>query len=776
MSLALGLNARIPAQVEYFDLKDVRLLDGPFKTAQDRDKEYILELDPDRLLAPYLREAGLPPKAPSYENWENTGLDGHIGGHYLSALAMMYAATGKAKILDRLNYMVSELKRCQDNAGTGYIGGVPGGSDMWKDVSEGKIKAAGFDLNGKWVPLYNIHKPLAGLKDAYVFAGNETAKEMLIKYADWAAGLVKNLSNEQMQDMLRSEHGGLNEVFADVAEITGDEKYLELARRFSHRAILDPLLRNEDKLTRMHANTQIPKVIGYKRIADLEGNEAWDNAAAFFWETVVDNRSVAIGGNSVRENFHPVDDFSSMVNSNQGPETCNTYNMLKLSKMLFQTDPEPKYMEFYERALYNHILSTVQPEKGGFVYFTPMRPGHYRVYSQPQTSMWCCVGSGLENHTKYGELIYARSADELFVNLFIPSVLKWEDKGVTFTQNTAFPFEEKTQFTVNTPKSVRFTLKIRRPKWMEGEETVRINGKEYKTELSNGYLSVERKWKDGDKVEVELPMKAHLEQLPDGSNFYAVLYGPVVLGAKTDTTDMQGLYADSSRGGHIAHGRLMPLNEMPMLVAQPEDILSNIKPVEGRPLTFTAAGVLISEKYKNLELIPFFAIHDSRYAVYFQQTTPEKYEEMQKRIAAEEQERLFLAARTLDHVAPGEQQPESDHFFRSEDSQTGVHRDRRWRDAKGWFSYQLDSKGYKTPILRITYSRSDAGRNFDILVNDEKLAEVTIERAGGDNFFTVDYMIPESIMSEANDGKLTVKFAARPNSVAGGIYDVMLLR
>ena len=292
-------HAQVNPQIEYFRLQDVRLLESPFKHAEELNKQYLLEMDADRLLAPFLREAGLPRKAESYTNWENTGLDGHIGGHYLSGLSLMYASTGDQQVKSRLDYMIGELKQCQDANGNGYIGGVPGGKAIWEEVASGNIRAGGFDLNGKWVPLYNIHKTYAGLRDAWLIAGNEEAKEMLVKMTDWAIKLVANLSEEQLQDMLRSEHGGLNETFADVAAITGEKKYLELAHKFSHQLVLNPLLHQQDKLTGMHANTQIPKVLGFKRIADLEGNESWEGAARFFWETVVENRSVSIGGNSI---------------------------------------------------------------------------------------------------------------------------------------------------------------------------------------------------------------------------------------------------------------------------------------------------------------------------------------------------------------------------------------------------------------------------------------------------------------------------------------------
>ena len=490
-SLAKAQNA---PQVSYFPLQNVKLLDSPFLQAQQTDLHYILALNPDRLLAPFLREAGLTPKAPSYTNWENTGLDGHIGGHYISALSMMYAATGDTAVYNRLNYMLDELHRAQQAVGTGFIGGTPGSLQLWKEIKTGNIRAGGFDLNGKWVPLYNIHKTYAGLRDAYLYAGSELARQMLIDFTDWMIDITSGLSDEQMQDMLRSEHGGLNETFADVAEITGDKKYLELARRFSHKIILDPLIKDEDRLTGMHANTQIPKVIGYKRVAELSQNDKdwnhaaeWDHAARFFWNTVVNHRSVCIGGNSVREHFHPTDNFTSMLNDVQGPETCNTYNMLRLTKMLYQNsqnpynanEPDPNYVNYYERALYNHILASQEPDKGGFVYFTPMRPGHYRVYSQPETSMWCCVGSGLENHTKYGEFIYAHQKDTLYVNLFIPSQLTWKEQGLTLTQETRFPDDGKVTLRIDEAPKKQQTLAIRMPEWANQSKSyyVKINGK-----------------------------------------------------------------------------------------------------------------------------------------------------------------------------------------------------------------------------------------------------------------------------------------------------------
>ena len=472
--LLLSLSAM--AQMQPFTLQEVKVTGGAFKNAQDVDLRYILALDPDKLLAPYLIDAGLPLKAPRYGNWESSGLDGHIGGHYLSALAMMYASTGEPELKKRLDYMVAELARCQAKNGNGYVGGIPEGKVFWERIHKGDIDGSSFGLNNTWVPLYNIHKLFAGLRDAYEYAGNQQAKQVLIGLGDWFVELIKPLSDEQIQQVLRTEHGGINETFADLYILTNDKKYLETAQRISHRALLIPLLEKQDKLTGLHANTQIPKVIGFEKIASLTGKSDWSDAAVYFWQNVSQTRSVAFGGNSVREHFNPTTDFSQLLRSNQGPETCNSFNMLRLSKALFLDKNDVSYLDFYERTLYNHILSSQHPEKGGFVYFTPIRPNHYRVYSQPETSMWCCVGSGIENHTKYGELIYSHSDNDLFVNLFIPSSLDWKAKGVKLTQATRFPYENQSELLVNLKKPQEFSVNIRYPNWAENLE-IRVNGK-----------------------------------------------------------------------------------------------------------------------------------------------------------------------------------------------------------------------------------------------------------------------------------------------------------
>ena len=759
--------AQTTPKVEYFGISDVRLTRSAFKHAEDMDIQYLLALNPDRLLAPYLKGAGLTPKADNYTNWENTGLDGHIGGHYLSALSFMYAATGNEEIGRRLDYVLSELKRCQDTAGDGYLCGVPDGRKMWKEIEQGNVRAATFGLNDRWVPLYNIHKIYAGLRDAYLVAHRDEAKDMLVKLTDWMERTTANLTDAQMQDMLRSEHGGLNETFADVAAITGDKRYLTLAHRFSHDIILNPLLKQEDKLTGIHANTQIPKVIGFKRIADIEKNDDWSKAADFFWHTVVNNRSITIGGNSVYEHFHPADNFEPMRTSEQGPETCNTYNMLRLTKMLYATSADAKYMDYYERALFNHILSTQDPVQGGFVYFTPMRSGHYRVYSQPQTSFWCCVGSGLENHARYGEMIYAHKGnDQLYVNLFIPSTLKWGD--INIEQSTSFPDEEGTSVIVTSKKgkNKKFTLNIRVPEWVnEGELSLTINGKTEKVNIADGYVKVNRSWKDGDKLHISMPMHLRAIDMPDNSHNYSFLYGPIVLASRMGTQRQDGMFADDSRGGHIAQGPRLPLQNMPVVVGSTEDILSHITKTDGK-MEFTLKGVS-PENYEGMKLEPFYRIHESRYMVYWPVLSASEVAKRQEEVARQESIAQALEARTADKVTCGEQQPESDHFVKMEWSGTGNDGGVQWRETRQWFSYRMKTNGRKVTAVRIAF-RPENNRDARVLINDTEIGLFSTADNG-----VIEIPVKADLIGKAET--ITLKIAKGNKDITPHIYEVRLI-
>jgi DUF1680 family protein len=764
--------------LEYFPLQQVRLLGGPFRDAQDRNIAYVLAMDPDRLLAPYLTEAGLAPRAKNYGNWESTGLNGHIGGHYLSALSLAAAATAREDVRERIDYVLHELARAQRKNGNGYLGGVPGSDELWSRIAVGDIDADLFALNGAWVPWYNLHKVFAGLRDAWLYTGSELARDMLVARADWAGTVVAGLDDDELQFMLRTEHGGMNEVLADVAAITGDERYLVLAQRFSHRQILDPLIDGEDRLTGLHANTQIPKVVGFERIAQLAEDDDWQRAANFFWQVVVNDRSVAIGGNSVREHFHDKADFGPMIDEIEGPETCNTYNMLRLTRMLYAQRPALAFVDYYERGLYNHILSSQDPLTGGLVYFTPMRPQHYRVYSSIDDSMWCCVGSGIENHVRYGEFIYARNGDELYVNLYIASRVDWPERGFSLRQENRFPDEAETRLVFEEDADVR--LKLRYPSWASGNRPqLAINGERQDVSATPGtYIELKREWKKGDTVSLQLPMDIHAEQLPDGSDYYAILYGPIVLAAKTSpfADEQLGFYSDDGRMGHIPDGPLCPVEQVPLFLGEQPDFAAHVTRIDDDELRFRIDRNAGLRGLGKAELIPFFRLHQSRYMMYWPFSTPAA---LDLRLAHAEQAEAAaqrIESLTIDKVAPGEQQPEAEHAFEGKGSEAGVNFGRHWRHASGWFAYTLADEQSEARFLRVDYWGADQGRSFTIEVNGVVVAKVTLNGELGPNFVSVDYPLSDVALAGTMDGRHRIAFVAAADSIAGGIYGVRLLR
>ncbi len=774
-SLAPALAPDTPAKL--YPLDSVRLLDaGPFVAAVQANRDYVLALEPDRLLAPFRREAGLPAKAKPYGNWESDGLDGHTAGHYLSALANMIASgedTPDGQMRQRLDSMVDELQACQTAFGDGYVGGVPGSRALWKAFAAGDIQA----LNKKWVPWYNLHKTFAGLRDAYLETGNTKARDVLVRLGDWCVKLTSPLSEAQMQEMLNQEQGGMNEVLADIYAITGDRKYLVTAERFNHHAILDPLIRHEDRLTGKHANTQIPKVVGLERIATLTGDKAADGGARFFWETVTQHRSVAFGGNSVSEHFNDPHDFQGLLLHREGPETCNTYNMLRLTEGLFASAPDAAYADYYERALYNHILASINPTHPGYVYFTPIRPDHYRVYSVPGEGFWCCVGTGMENPGKYGRFIYARAQDGIYVNLFIASELKDSSLGLTLRQDTAFPDEESSRLTLKLAQTKTFTLQVRQPGWVApGAFALAVNGEPVAiTTAPSSYVAIRREWRDGDRVEIKLPMHTTIEGLPDGSPWQAILRGPIVLAHPAGDWELTGLRANDSRMAHVASGPEVPLDQAPALLATAAEITSNVvaDPAAG-PLHFRLVDIVEPASKEGLTLIPFFRLHDARYQMYWETTTREGLAARKQQMAAAESARAAREAATLDSVAPGEQQPEVEHGYQGEGTESGLYNGRHWRHGRD-FQYTLNTKGERNVLLSVTYSGSDSGRLFDIQANGTLVAtqELVGEKIG--EFVEKRYPIPASVIAAAPDGRVTIRFVAK-KVLAGGVFDVRLLR
>jgi len=763
-----------------FSLSDVTLLDGPFKNARDLNIKVLLQYDVDRLLAGYRKEAGLPEKAKIFPNWD--GLDGHVGGHYLSALAMNYASTKNEECKKRMDYLIAELKACQEANGKnnpdwaiGYAGAVPNGKKIWSTLQQGDFAA----YKSAWVPWYNVHKMFAGLKDAWMYAGNEEAKAIFLNFCDWAVNITASLTDVQMQSMLDTEHGGMNEVLADAFQMTSNKKYILAAKRFSHNMLLDAMAVGNDNLDNKHANTQVPKAVGFERIGEIANDDKFKRAGQFFWETVATKRSLAFGGNSRREFFPGVAASSDFVNEVEGPETCNSYNMLKLTEDLFRINPLAKYADFYERTLYNHILSTQHPEHGGYVYFTPARPRHYRVYSSPNEGMWCCVGSGMENHSKYSQFVYTHTDDSLYVNLFVASELNWKEKKVKIRQQTIFPYEEETKVMI-TEGGSRFTLMIRYPAWVSnGEFKITLNGNPVaSTGSAQSYIAIERYWKKGDVVTVTIPMHTTIEYMPNVPNYIAFINGPILLGAKSGNEDLKGLVANDGRWAHIASGKKLPVDKAPVII---EDNLSKLseklKPVSGNPLNFTASEVKVVNPVELL-LEPFFKIHDTRYMMYWMSLSNAGYRSYLDSIAILEKEKLSLQKRTIDFVAPGEQQPEADHLIQKQNSNTGNFSDEFWRDARngGFFSYLLSTNNETGLLLRIKYWGAEWGsRKFDIFIDDEKL--VTEDNTGRWNksgFQYMEYPIPDLMVK--GKGAVRVKFQALQGNTAGAVYYIQLIR
>lgn len=773
-----SLKAQEKLYLNTFPLENVRLLEGPFKKSRDLNIEVLLKYDTDRFLAPYRKEAGLEPKAKPYPNWE--GLDGHVGGHYLSALAINYAATGNKECKDRMDYMVKELKECwQANAknnlewGVNYVGGFPNSASIWGELKKGNLKP----YRSAWAPWYNLHKMYAGLRDAWLYADVEDAKFLFLKFCDWGIALTENLSEKQMQQMLDMEHGGINESYADAYQISGDTKYLDAAKRFSHKALLDPFSEGVDNLDNKHANTQIPKFVGFERIAQLDENPHYDDAANFFWETVVENRTLAFGGNSRKEHFPTVEASVDYITESDGPESCNSYNMLKLTEDLFRNHPEVKYVDYYENTLYNHILSTQHPDHGGYVYFTPTRPRHYRAYSAPNEAMWCCVGTGMENHGKYNQFIYTHSKDSLFVNLFIPSKLTWQEKNVELVQETSFPESDKTTLKISKGKS-KFRLLIRYPGWVKkGELKITVNGKDVQILNSpSSYVSLERVWKKGDRVEVTLPMKNSIKTMPNIPQYVAFFHGPILLGAKTGTEDLKGLIADDSRFGQHTGGKKLPIGEAPILI---DDDVKNINDriLKGdKPLHFKLDVDMVNPI--SVDLQPFYKIHDSRYMMYWLALSKNGYESYLDSLSTIDKKRIALERRSADFVATGEQQPESDHFMKTENSNFGYSNGDFWREAHngGFFSYEMKTNGHTDLNLWVSYWGFEwGGRKFQILIDGELLIEVdNTNRWKINTPKNLEYPIPKQMLKGKE--KVRVSFKSKPRETSSAIYGVRFVK
>ena len=614
---AIKIPDKIAVQANSFDLSDIRLLDSRFKENMEREGQWMLSLPVDRLLHSFCVNAGMltdkkdsKTKMPTpLGGWEELDMElrGHSIGHLLSGLSFQYASTGNEVFKRKIDSLVSGLAEVQQVLSEdGYLSAFP------QNYIDRNIKG-----QYVWAPWYTLHKILAGLIDAYWYAGNKQALDVANHMASWAYKKVSALNSAQIATMLKNEFGGMNEAWYNLYSITGNPEHKRLGDMFYHSAALDPLAGKQDKLKGMHANTIIPKVTGEARAYELTGDEKYRTIASFFWDDVIHNQTYVTGSNSEKEHFIDAGKISRNITGYTG-ETCNTYNMLKLTRHLFTWTADEKYAEYYERALYNHILGQQDPKTGMVCYFTPLAPGAFRLYSTRDSSFWCCVGSGFESQSKFGEAIYYHNDHGVFVNLFIPSELTWKEKGLKIRQETKFPDEPTTRFYVENAPKDKMILYLRYPSWATSGVHLSVNGKQVKVDGKPGsYIVLNRMWHENDKIEVAYPMTLRLESTPDDPNIGAVLYGPIVLAGEMGVSGMQkpAPYHDPSDPyQYYNYDYHLPADITHSLNVKKRTVIDWLSPVAGEPLTFKTNKDVAS---KEIILVPYYNLHRQRYVVYW---------------------------------------------------------------------------------------------------------------------------------------------------------------
>jgi DUF1680 family protein len=751
-----------PEVVEFkvlpFDLSDVTLLDGPFKHATELNVKSLLNYEPDRLLAKFRSEAGLEPKAEHYHGWEDNTIAGHSLGHHLSACAMMYRTTGDERFLERVNYIVDELEECQLADEEGYLGAFPDGKRILEEeVGAGDVRSRGFDLNGIWVPYYTEHKVMAGLFDAYNLSGNEKALKINIRFADWLHTVVGELDDSTVQVMLHCEHGGINESLAELYAITQDEKYLEMSRIFHHRAILDSLAAGIDVLPGKHGNTQVPKLIGLARRYELTGDPVDRESAEFFWDRVVNHHSYVTGGHGNHEYFGPPDQLARRL-SDGTTETCNIYNMLKLSRHLFLWEASAEVADYYERALFNQILSSQHPGDGRVIYNLSLEMGGHKVYQDPY---WftCCVGTGMENHSKYGQNIYYYNDRELYVSQFIASELNWEKKGLKITQSTAYPEEQGSRIKFECAQPVELDIMLRYPYWAEQGIEIMVNGKPKRVRQEPGsFVRISGTWTTEDMIEVKIPFSLRFEAMPDDPNRVAIMYGPLVmagdLGEVEDSNAYDPMY-------------------VPILLTDARDPSLILEAAEGEINTFRTAGV---GRPRDVILKPFYRTHERRYTVYWDVFDEAGWKEREAEYKAGLERKKKIEEMTIDFVQMGEMQPERDHNFDGERTYAREFRGKRMRSSRnGWFSVDMDVfKGQPMALVVEYWGGFPGSKTFDILVDGELLATENISNKKDGQFINEIYEIPDAMTVDRTYVKVT--FKAHEGHMVGPIFSVRTIK
>ena len=759
----------VPVLALPLPLAAVRLTGGPLKHAQELDAEYLLSLEPDRMLY-YLRQrAGLPPKAKSgYGGWDGEGrqLTGHIAGHYLSAVSYMYAATGDPRFKERADYIVGELKEIQDRQGDGYLGALLAGDDRnraqlvdgkkrFADLGRGIIQSGGFDLNGMWSPWYVEHKIFAGLRDAYRQTGNCDALAVEIKFAAWADGILSQLTPAQIQRMLNTEFGGMNEVMADLYADTGDVRWLRACDYFEHHAVVDPLAQHHDTLAGKHGNTQVPKLLGELKRYLYTGNETNGEAAKFFWDEVAFHHSFATGGHGKDEYFGEPDQLSSRVDG-RTDESCNVYNMLKMARLLFALQPDARFADFEERALFNHVLGSMDPADGRTCYMVPVGRGVTREYQDMQHDFTCCVGTGMENHALHGDGIYYESGRKLWVNFYTPSVANWEKTQAKIEVQTDFPSGENVRLKLSLPARATFTLALRRPAWAGEGFGVQINGHAIRQLPAAGsYVELERRWQNGDTVALTLPKRLHAEPLPDNPRRVALLWGPLVLAG------------DLGPEGQETHPAA------PVFVAANQPLEQWLKPVAGQPGNFRSDGV---GRPQDVDFQPFYQLHNRTYAAYWDLFTPEAWARQAAALAAEQDRQHQLELATVAFAQPGEMQPERNFNQQGEDSEPDRVLGHPCRRGRKWFSFDLPVEIAHPMALVVTYCNDEwRKRTFDILADGQRIARQTVAKDGTDpHLYDVQYPLPADVVKDRK--KVTIRFEATNHNEIAGVFGLRMIR
>lgn len=752
----IKVNPVVPVNAYAFNLRDVKLFNSPFAHAMSKDSAYLILLKPNRLLYRFYKNAGLPVKDSIYGGWESDGLSGHTLGHYLSASALMYVSTGNKIFKSRVDYVVDELEKCQKARGTGYVGAIPKEDSIFGNVAKGKIKSSGFDLNGGWSPWYTVHKVMAGLADAYLYCENAKALEVVTGMADWTYHTIAHLPDSLRLKMLNCEYGGMNDVLANIYSITGKKKYLDLSYKFYDEFVMGKLAQRIDPLPGKHSNTNVPKAIGSARQYELTGNERDKTIAGFFWETMVHHHSYVIGGNSNYEYCGQADSLSDRLSDNTC-ETCNTYNMLKLTRHLFAWNPSAALMDYYERALYNHILASQNPTNGMMTYFVPLRMGTQKQFSDSFNTFTCCVGSGIENHSKYAEQIYSQGADgSLYINLFIPSKLHWREKQFTIAQQSSFPSEEKISFLIQTSSGNPMTLRIRKPAWVQQGIAIVLNGKKLSYGYDkSGYMVISERFKMNDLLQVSLPMNLYSEAMPDNPNRIAFKYGPIVL------------------AGQLGKERPDPVYGTPVLLTGNRNLNDWIQTTDD-PLQFQTKGV---GKPFDVRLIPFYQTVDQYYSVYWDYFTPDGWTKLQAEYEAEKKRQQELEARTIDNFRIGEMQPERDHaLFATERSYVDDALGRKGREARAgnYFSFDMKVEAGSANSLLLTYIGDDKDRKFDIKVNGVLIATEDWRGGKTGSFYNLEYKIPQEVTK--NNTTIIVRIEANYGKTAGRVFGVRILK